>query len=133
MANYRYNAVLPEDCDPRSAPPCESELALCRSCATHYAELWYAAFTATPTKAQPMTTIDAFRQDAWTRQAPRLSNDWSALPQSPTATTPSAPTMPAQTAPPSGRWIAVRRSIAHNANGTATCRYRPQRNNTPEL
>ena len=29
--------------------------------------------------APPMTAIDAFRQDAWIKQDPRLPNDWSAL------------------------------------------------------
>ena len=28
---------------------------------------------------RPMTAIDAFRQDAWTKQDPRLPNDWSTL------------------------------------------------------
>ena len=37
----------------------------------HYADLWHAGCTAqlpTATNAQPMTTIDAFRQDALTPQ-----------------------------------------------------------------
>ena len=31
------------------------------------------------TNAEPMTAIDAFHQDAWTKQDPRLSNDWPTL------------------------------------------------------
>ena len=41
-----------------------------------------AAPSARPSPAarpQPMTAIDAFRQDAWTKQDPRLPNDWSTL------------------------------------------------------
>ena len=57
--------------------------ALCLCClTTHYADFWYAACTAqlpTATDAQPMTSINAFCQDAWVRQDPRLPNDWSAL------------------------------------------------------
>ena len=33
----------------------------------------------TVTNAKPVTAIDAFRQDAWTKQDPRLSNDWGRL------------------------------------------------------
>ena len=33
----------------------------------------------TATDAQPMTAIDAFRQDASTRQDPRIPDDWAAL------------------------------------------------------
>ena len=57
--------------------------ALRLSCLTvHYADLWYGACTAelpTATDAQPMLAIDAFRQDAWTRQDPRLPADWADL------------------------------------------------------
>ena len=55
-------------------------LRLC--CLTTHADLWYAACTTqlpTATDTQPMLAIDAFRQDAWTRQEPRLPNDWPAL------------------------------------------------------
>ena len=46
----------------------------------HHADLWYDARTAqlpTATDAQLMTAINAFRQNAWTRQDPRLPNDWT--------------------------------------------------------
>ena len=49
---------------------------------TRYADLWYAACTTqlpTATDARLMLAIDAFRQDAWTRQDPRLPNDSPAL------------------------------------------------------
>ena len=74
--------ILTDDCDPkiRSALRIRA-LRLC--CLTsHYADLWYAACTSELPSApnvQPMPTIDAFRQDAWTRQDPRLPDDWAAL------------------------------------------------------
>ena len=49
---------------------------------THYAELWYDACTAALVMghaAQPMAAIEAFRRDTWTREDPRLPNDWSSL------------------------------------------------------
>ena len=74
--------ILPEDCDPRLRSALRIRaLRLC--CLTnHYADLWYDACTSQlprATDAQPMTSIDAFRQDAWTKQDPRLPNDWPTL------------------------------------------------------
>ena len=74
--------ILTEDCDPhiRAALRIRA-LRLC--CLTnHYADLWYDACRSqlpVPTDTQAMTAIDAFRQDAWTRQDPRLPNDWPQL------------------------------------------------------
>ena len=73
--------ILTHDCDPRIRAALRIRaLRLC--CLTsHYADLWYAACTSElPTApAQSMPAIDAFRQDAWTRQDPRLPDDWAAL------------------------------------------------------
>ena len=49
---------------------------------THCVDLWYDVCTAqlpSHTDAQLMTAINAFRQDAWTRQGPCLPNDWAQL------------------------------------------------------
>ena len=90
--------ILTDDCDPRLRAALRIRaLRLC-CLTTHYADLWYDACIAqlpTAPDAQPMTTasaqppmaaspqpmtaIDAFRQDAWTRQDPRLPNDWPTL------------------------------------------------------
>ena len=74
--------ILPEDCDPHIRAALQIRaLRLC-CLTTHYADLWYAACTIqlpTAPNAQPMLAIDAFRQDAWTRQDPRLPNDWPTL------------------------------------------------------
>ena len=74
--------ILTDDCDPRLRAALRIRaLRLC-CLTTHYADLWYDACTAqlpTAPDAQPMTAIDAFRQDAWTRQDPRLPNDWATL------------------------------------------------------
>ena len=74
--------ILPKDCDPhiRAALRIRALRLCCLT--THYADLWYAACTTqlpTAPNAQPMLAIDAFRQDAWTRQDPRLPNDWPTL------------------------------------------------------
>ena len=74
--------ILTEDCDPRIRTALRIRaLRLC--CLTnHYADLWYDACMSqlpAPMDAEPMTAIDAFRQDAWTRQDPRLPNDWAHL------------------------------------------------------
>ncbi len=73
--------ILTEGCDPRIRAALRIRaLRLC--CLTnHYADLWYAACTSQQTSANgtTMTAIDAFRQDAWMRQDPRLPNDWSEL------------------------------------------------------
>ena len=74
--------ILPEDCDPyiRAALRIRALRLCCLT--THYADLWYDACTAllpTAPNAQPMLAIDTFRQDAWTRQDPRLPNDWPTL------------------------------------------------------
>ena len=74
--------ILPKDCDPhiRAALRIRALRLCCLT--THYADLWYAACTTqlpTAPNAQPMIAIDAFRQDAWTRQDPRLPNDWPTL------------------------------------------------------
>ena len=47
----------------------------------HYADLWYDTCMSPQPSANgtTMTAIDAFRQDAWTRQDPRLPNDWPQL------------------------------------------------------
>ena len=82
LSQLRGLPILTEDCDPhiRAALRIRA-LRLC--CLTnHYADLWYDACTSqlpAPTDTQPMTAIDAFRQDAWTRQDPRLPNDWPQL------------------------------------------------------
>ena len=82
LSYLRRLPILTEDCDPhiRSALRIRA-LRLC--CLTiHYADLWYGACTATlptATDSQPMRAIDAFRQDAWTRQDPRLPHDWPEL------------------------------------------------------
>ena len=73
--------ILTEDCDPhiRAALRIRA-LRLC--CLTnHYADLWYDACMSPQPSANgtTMTAIDAFRQDAWTRQDPRLPNDWPQL------------------------------------------------------
>ena len=72
---------LAEDCDPQIRAALRIRaLRLC--CLTnHYADLWYDACTSQQTSANGtmMTAIDAFRQDAWTRQDPRLPNDWAQL------------------------------------------------------
>ena len=73
--------ILTEDCDPhiRAALRIRA-LRLC--CLTnHYADLWYGACMSPQPSANgtTMTAIDAFRQDAWTRQDPRLLNDWPQL------------------------------------------------------
>ena len=74
--------ILPEDCDPHIRAALQIRaLRLC-CLTTHYADLWYDACTIqlrTAPNAQPMLAIDAFRQDAWTRQDPRLPNDWPTL------------------------------------------------------
>ena len=74
--------ILTDDCDPRLRAALRIRaLRLC-CLTTHYADLWYdACMSQLPTApdAQPMTAIDAFRQDAWTRQDPRLPNDWPDL------------------------------------------------------
>ena len=82
LSYLRRLPILTEDCDPciRAALRIRA-LRLC--CLTsHYADLWYAACTSelpTAPNAQPMPAIDAFRQDARTRQDPRLPDDWAAL------------------------------------------------------
>ena len=73
--------ILTEDCDPhiRAALRIRA-LRLC--CLTnHYADLWYDTCMSPQLSADgtTMTAIDAFRQDAWTRQDPRLPNDWPQL------------------------------------------------------
>ena len=73
--------ILTEDCDPRIRAALRIRaLRLC--CLTnHYADLWYDACMSPQPSANGTTTtaIDAFRQDAWTRQDPRLPNDWRQL------------------------------------------------------
>ena len=78
--------ILTGDCDPRIRAALRIR-ALRLFCLTnHYADLWYDACTAQPpsqpmtaTNAESMTAIDVFRQDAWTKQDPRLLNDWGRL------------------------------------------------------
>ena len=74
--------ILTDACGPRLRAALRIRaLRLC-CLTTHYADLWYDACTAqlpTAPDAQPMTAIDAFRQDTWTRQDPRLPNDWADL------------------------------------------------------
>ena len=74
--------ILTDDCDPRIRSALRVRaLRLC-CLTTHYADLWHAACSAelpTAIGAQPMTAIDTFRRDAWTRQDPRLPNDWADL------------------------------------------------------
>ena len=74
--------ILTKDCDPRIRTALRIRaLRLC-CLTTHYADLWHAACAAelpTATDAQPMTAIDTFRRDTWTRQDPRLPNDWANL------------------------------------------------------
>ena len=74
--------ILTHDCDPRLRAALRIRaLRLC-CLTTHYADLWYdACMSQLPTApdVQPMTAIDAFRQGAWTRQDPRLPNDWADL------------------------------------------------------
>ena len=74
-------SILTEDCDPRIRTALRIRaLRLC--CLTnHYADLWYDACMSPQLSANgtTMTAIDAFRQDAWTRQDPRLPNDWPQL------------------------------------------------------
>ena len=82
LSYLRRLPILPKDCDPhiRAALRIRALRLCCLT--THYADLWYAACTAqlpTATDARPMLAIDAFRQDAWTRQDPRLPNDWPTL------------------------------------------------------
>ena len=82
LSYLRRLPILTEDCDPRIQAALRIRaLRLC-SLTSHYADLWYAACTSelpTAPNAQPMPAIDAFRQDAWTRQDPRLSDDWAGL------------------------------------------------------
>ena len=82
LSYLRRLPILAEDCAPRIRAALRIRaLRLC--CLTsHYADLWYAACTSelpAVTNAQPMPAIDAFRQDAWTRQDARLPDDWAAL------------------------------------------------------
>ena len=82
LSQLRRLPILPKDCDPhiRAALRIRALRLCCLT--THYADLWYAACTTqlpTAPNAQPMLAIDAFRQDAWTRQDPRLPNDWPTL------------------------------------------------------
>ena len=81
LSQLRGLPILTEDCDPRIRAALRIRaLRLC--CLTnHYADLWYNACTSQQTSANgtTMTAIDAFRQDAWTRQDPRLPNDWPQL------------------------------------------------------
>ena len=82
LSYLRRLPILADDCDPRIRSALRIR-ALRLSClTTHYADLWYGACTAelpTATDAQPMLAIDAFRQDAWTRQDARLPADWAGL------------------------------------------------------
>ena len=82
LSYLRRLPILTGDCDPRIRAALRIRaLRLC-CLTTHYADLWYDACTAqlpTAPDAQPMTAIDAFRQDAWTRQDPRLADDWAGL------------------------------------------------------
>ena len=82
LSYLRRLPILTEDCDPRIQAALRIRaLRLC-CLTTHYADLWYAACTSelpTAPNAQPMPAIDAFRQDAWTRQDPRLPDGWAAL------------------------------------------------------
>ena len=81
LSQLRYLPILTEDCD----PPIRAALrirALRLCCLTnHYADLWYDACMSQQLSADgtTMTAIDAFRQDAWMRQDPRLPNDWPQL------------------------------------------------------
>ena len=81
LSQLRGLPILTEDCDPRIRAALRIRaLRLC--CLTnHYADLWYDACMSPQPSANgtTMTAIDAFRQDAWTRQDPRLPNDWEQL------------------------------------------------------
>ena len=74
--------VLSDTCDPRIRNALRIRtLRLC--CLTsHYAELWSEICNgelSPPTTPGSMSVIDAFRADAWTRQDPRLPDDFAAL------------------------------------------------------
>ena len=73
--------ILTDDCDPRIRTALRIRaLRLC--CLTsHYADLWYGGcmYQHPSTDGTTVTAIDAFRQDAWTRQDLRLPDDWAAL------------------------------------------------------
>ena len=83
-ANVLWLSRLPvptEDCDQHIRTTLRIR-ALRLFCLTnHYTDLWYdACMSPQPsTTGTTMTAIDAFRQDAWTRQDPRLPNDWAQL------------------------------------------------------
>ena len=81
LSYLRRLPTLTEDCDPRIRAALRIRaLRLC-CLTTHYADLWYdACMSQQPsTNGTTMTAIEAFRQDAWTRQDPRLPNDWQQL------------------------------------------------------
>ena len=86
---------------------------------THYANLWYAASTTqlpTATNARPMLPIDAFRPDAWTRQDPRLPNDWPALTPRWHRDHALRTGYARRMAPLSARWCMLHASTGHSAN-----------------
>ena len=81
LSYLRRLPVLAEDCDPRIRLALRIRaLRLC-CLTTHYADLWHDSCTFSQTEANgtTMTAIDTFRQDAWTRQDPRLADDWATL------------------------------------------------------
>ena len=81
LSYLRRLPILTEDCDPciRAALRIRALRLCCLT--THYADLWYSAcmFQHPSADGTTVTAIDAFRQDAWTRQDPRLPDDWAAL------------------------------------------------------
>ena len=82
LSQLRGLPILPDDCDPRIRSALRIRVLRLCCLTTHYTDLWYGACTAqlpTATDAQPMLAIDAFCQDAWTRQDPRLPDGWAGL------------------------------------------------------
>ena len=81
LSYLRRLPILTEDCDRRIRAALRIRaLRLC--CLTsHYADLWYGGcmYQHPSAHGTTVTAIDAFRQDAWTRQDPRLPDDWAAL------------------------------------------------------
>ena len=81
LSYLRRLPILTEDCNPRIRAALRIRaLRLC-CLTTHYADLWYSGcmYQHPSADGTTVTAIDAFRQDAWTRQDPRLPDDWATL------------------------------------------------------